>query len=125
MAQKHTDYPESVIGQSVKVEGDLNSEGDLQIEGSVVGRVNTLRNLFVGETARIQADVTAQNATIAGIVEGDIKVNDTIVILETGKVLGNVFCKRFGIKEGAYFAGQSNMERDGAVEELVDDSKEE
>ena len=104
------EYPESVVGQSVKIEGDLLSEGDLQIQGQVSGKVNTTRNLFVGETARIQADVNAQNATVAGVVEGDIKVDNTLIILETGKVLGNVFCRRFGVREGAFFAGQCNME---------------
>lgn len=111
MANKYSgDYTESVIGQSVRVEGDLISEGNLQVEGQVTGKVNTLRNLTVGETARIQANIQAQNATIAGVVEGDIKVAETLMILETGKVLGNVFCTKLGVREGAYFSGQCSME---------------
>ena len=104
------DYPESVVGQSVRIEGDLISEGDLQVEGTVTGRVNTTRNLTVGETARIQADIQAQNATVAGVVEGNIKVEDTLVIEETGKVLGNIYCRKLGVREGAYFGGQCSME---------------
>lgn len=103
------DYTESVIGPSVRVEGDLISEGNLQVLGQVTGKVNTLMNLTVGESARIQANIQAQNATIAGVVEGDIKVADTLSILETGKVLGNIFCQKLGVREGAYFAGQCNM----------------
>lgn len=103
------DYTESVIGPSVRVEGDLISEGNLQVLGQVTGKVNTLMNLTVGESARIQANIQAQNATIAGVVEGDIKVTDTLSILETGKVLGNILCAKLGVREGAYFAGQCSM----------------
>src|SRR5437899_7994574 len=95
------DNTESVIGPSVRVEGDLISEGNLQVEGQVTGKVNTLRDLTVGQSARIQANIAAENATVAGTVEGDIKVADTLVILETGKVLGNVFCQKLGVREGA------------------------
>ena len=126
MSKKYDgEYPESVIGQSVKVEGDLLSDGDLQIEGTVTGRVNTSRNLFVGESARIQADITAQNATISGVVEGDIKVADTLMILETGRVLGNIFCQKLGVREGAYFSGLSNMENKAAKIEVKEEVEEE
>src|SRR3989338_9241556 len=106
---KQSDYPESVIGQSVRVEGDLISEGDLHIEGQVSGKVNTSRDLVVGDAARIQADVVAQNATVSGAIEGNIKVEDTLVILETGRVLGNIYCAKLGVREGAYFSGQVEM----------------
>lgn len=112
MARKDesSNYPESVVGPSVKIEGDLVSRGNLQIEGHVSGKVQTSSNLFAGENARLQASIEAQNATIAGIVEGDIKVSETLVILETGKVLGNIHCRSLGIREGAYFSGQCEME---------------
>ena len=109
MSKNNGEYAESVIGQSVKIEGDLISEGDLQIEGQVSGKVKTARNLFVGKSARIQADISAENATIAGTVDGDIKVASSLVILETGKVLGNAYCQTLGVKEGAFFSGQCNM----------------
>jgi|SRR3989344_3079725 len=108
---ENNDTTESVIGPSVRVEGDLISEGNLQVEGTVSGKVNTSRDLFVGESARIQADISAQNATVAGVIEGDIKVAGTLVLLETGKVLGNIFCEKLGVREGAFFSGQVSMER--------------
>lgn len=113
MAKKneHNDNTESVIGPSVKVEGDLISEGNLKVEGTVSGKVGTSRDLFVGQSAKIQADISSQNATIAGVVEGDIKVTDTLVLLETAKVLGNIYCQKFGVREGALFSGQVNMDK--------------
>ena len=109
------DNTESVIGPSVRVEGDLISEGSLTVEGTVSGKVNTTRDLTVGESARIQADISAQNATIAGVVEGNIKVAQTLVLQDTGKVLGNIFCQTLGVREGAYFVGQCTMEEKGNV----------
>jgi cytoskeletal protein CcmA (bactofilin family) len=131
MARKenHDHYPESVIGPSVRVEGDLISEGNLQVEGTVNGKVNTLKDLFVGETARIQADINAENATIAGVVEGNIEVEHTLVIKDTGKVLGNIVCAELGVHEGAYFSGQVDMKREADPRKvsvaLDDDSEDE
>lgn len=46
---------ETVVGPSVKIQGDLNSEGNIRIEGQVSGKVKTSQSLFVMQTAKITA----------------------------------------------------------------------
>lgn len=101
--------PETVVGASVKIEGDLASEGDIRVEGFVTGKVKTTKNLYVGPQARIEADVDAGNAVIAGNVKGEIKIKDNLLIQETGKVAGNISCARLSITEGARFMGSCTM----------------
>lgn len=111
---KREDYndgsaPETVVGASVKIEGDLVSEGDIRVEGSVSGKIKTTKNLFVGQAANIEADIDAGNAVIAGQVKGEIKIKDNLLIQETGKVSGNISCARLSISEGARFTGSCTM----------------
>ena len=40
---------ETIVGPSVKIQGDLNSEGNIRIEGQVTGKVQTTQNVYVGD----------------------------------------------------------------------------
>ena len=105
--------PETIVGATVKIEGDLISEGDIRVDGLVSGKIKTSKNLYVGPTAKIEADVDAQNAILAGIVKGDVKIKESLLIQETGKVDGNIACGRLGIAEGAHFSGTCTMPEKG------------
>lgn len=100
---------ETVVGHSVKIEGDLVSEGDIKVDGIVSGSVRTSKSLFIGPTAKIEADVEAGSVTVAGNVAGNVKARDVVVILQTGSVTGDINCKSLAIEEGAYFVGKCTM----------------
>lgn len=55
---------ETVVGPSVKIQGDLNSEGNIRIEGQVTGKVNTSQGVYVNQGAKIAADIIAGNAVV-------------------------------------------------------------
>lgn len=101
--------PETIVGATVKIEGDLVSEGDIKVDGLVAGKIKTSKNLYVGPAANIQADIDSGNAVIAGQVKGEIKIKDNLLIQETGKVSGNISCARLSITEGAKFTGSCTM----------------
>ena len=101
--------PETIVGASVKIEGDLVSEGDIRVEGLVSGKIKTSKNLYVGPMAKIEADVEAGSAVVAGHVKGDIKVKETLLVQETGKISGSMTCGRLSIAEGANFTGTCTM----------------
>ena len=116
---------DTIIGASVKVEGDLNSEGDIRVEGFVTGKIKTNKNLFVGPTAKIEADVEAENADLAGSVSGQVKVKGTLQIRETGKIDGDIACAILSIAEGAHFSGTCSMpeEKEGLEEPIPEEEE--
>lgn len=112
MARKEdydTGTPETIVGATVKIEGDLVSEGDIKVDGQVAGKIKTNKNLYVGPLAKIEADVEADNAILAGAVKGEIKVKDNLLVQETAKIEGNISCARLSIAEGAHFSGTCTM----------------
>ncbi len=108
MAQDNT-AAETVVGPSVKIQGDLNSEGNIRIEGSVTGKINTTQSVHVGEAAVISADLHAGNAIIAGQVQGNVKVTGNLILQPTARLNGDISCGILRVEDGALFSGKCNM----------------
>ena len=100
---------ETVVGPSVKIQGDLNSEGNIKIEGQVAGKVKTSQSVFVIPGAKIAADVLAGNAVIGGEVQGNLKIGGHLVLQSTAKILGDIACSVLRVEDGAQFSGKCVM----------------
>jgi cytoskeletal protein CcmA (bactofilin family) len=101
--------PDTIVSQGMRIEGELKSQGNIKIDGMISGKVHTSQDLVIGPNAQIDADLIALNATIAGVVKGNITVKGSLVIQSTGKVIGNVSCATLAIGDGAYFSGACKM----------------
>ncbi len=100
---------ETVVGPSVKIQGDLNSEGNIKIEGQVTGKVKTSQSVFVIPGAKIMADVMAGNAMVGGEVQGNLKISGHLVLQGTAKILGDITCSVLRVEDGAQFSGKCVM----------------
>ncbi len=100
---------QTIIGASVKVEGEFESQGDIIVEGVLNGSLKTKQYLQIGSNAKITANIFAQSAQIAGNVKGNIHVNDTLKLLSTAHILGDVQTSKLIIEEGAIFNGKCSM----------------
>lgn len=97
---------ETVIGPSVKVEGDFAAAGNVVVEGAVNGNLKTDQHLRVGERAKIAANVNAGSALIAGEILGDITVREHLEITSTGKIFGDIKTKVLAVAAGAMLNGK-------------------
>lgn len=100
---------ETIIGPSVKVEGDFITEGNMIVEGTVSGSIKTARNLKVGVKSKIFANVSAENALIAGEVQGNIRVNNKLELVSTAKVFGDIKAEILTIAAGSLLNGRCQM----------------
>ncbi|MFC1618234.1 polymer-forming cytoskeletal protein [Patescibacteria group bacterium] len=100
---------ETIVGQSVKLEGDFSSDENVRIDGDVSGTLKTSKDLMVGEGASVEADIFAENATIAGKVSGNIDVKNKLELQETARITGDVKTAVLSVAAGAIFSGQCNM----------------
>jgi cytoskeletal protein CcmA (bactofilin family) len=107
---------ETIVGPSVKIQGDLNSEGNIKIEGQVTGKVKTSQSVFIIPGAKISADVLAGNAIIGGEVQGNLKISGHLILQNSAKILGDITCNVLRVEDGALFTGKCAMA--GAVVEM-------
>jgi len=103
------DEVETVVGPSVKVEGDFASEGNIIVKGVVCGNVKTSKKLTVENGAKIFANVKAGSAVISGGVKGNVKIDSNLELTETAQVSGDITCKILSIAAGALVHGKVTM----------------
>ena len=94
----------SIISADMKVVGNLQSGGDVQIEGSVEGDIKS-RTVTIGEKAQINGSVNADTASILGSINGKINAA-TVRISKSANVQGDINYEILAIEEGAVINGQ-------------------
>ena len=104
---------ENVIGPTANFNGHFKADGGIRIDGVFEGIVETAGNVIIGEEAKVMADITARNVSVAGVVKGNINATGRLEILSTGKVWGDIAVASFLIDEGGLFRGQSVMQGEG------------
>jgi cytoskeletal protein CcmA (bactofilin family) len=107
--QKKTDLSSgsSVLGPTLQfIGGQLSSDEDLIIEGTVEGTVaHQSHQLMIGKTGKVKADVHARVIIIEGTLEGNIHGDEAVHIRSTACVTGDIHSPRISIEEGASFEG--------------------
>ncbi len=94
----------SIISPDLKIIGDLKSGGDIQIDGTVDGDINS-RLLTIGEQAVVEGCIVADTVRISGTVKGQIKAR--IVHLDKlARVIGDVTHETLTMEAGASLEGQ-------------------
>ncbi len=104
------DKIETIVGATASFNGQLKSEGGIRIDGAFDGVVETAGNIIIGEGAKVNADLTARNISVAGAVRGNLTASGRLEILSTGRVYGDIQVSSFLIDEGGVFRGQSLMQ---------------
>lgn len=99
----------TVIGKETEVKGTLGGKGSLRIDGRVEGEINFSGDLYVGESARVVANVRARSVTVAGEVRGNVHAEQRVELLASARVFGDIHTKKLVIGEGALFEGASVM----------------
>jgi len=101
----------AVIGRSIRIDGDLQGEEDLRIEGDVTGTIRLHNNtLTIGSEGKIRADVYAKSVTVDGVMEGDLYGSERVSVRKNAKVVGNITSPRVSLEDGARFKGTIEMD---------------
>jgi cytoskeletal protein CcmA (bactofilin family) len=111
----------SIIGAGSAVDGDIDVDGLLRVDGDVRGSVRATGKIVVGSTGRVEASIRAQSAIVGGVVKGDVYVADGLRILSGGIVIGNVFAVRLEAEDGTVVHGDVAVT--GRPESAEDDLK--
>jgi cytoskeletal protein CcmA (bactofilin family) len=99
---------DTALGAGSVLEGNLASDGNVRLDGKFKGTLDIKKNVLVGVTADIEADIAAQNVTIAGVVRGDVS-GGKVHLLATARVTGNIEAVSLITEDGAFIDGRVRM----------------
>ena len=99
----------NIIATGTKIKGDIESDGDFRIEGTVVGTVKAKGKIVVGETGKVEGQILCLNADISGEVKAKLDVGELTTLRATSKLAGDIITKKISIEPGALFSGSCQM----------------
>lgn len=100
---------ETVIGPSVKVEGNFVGSGNVVVEGVVNGTIKTTKDIRIGDRAKVKADIDAANVVVAGEVHGNVRSAGRLELAPSARVFGNVEAGSLSVASGAILNGKCTM----------------
>jgi cytoskeletal protein CcmA (bactofilin family) len=124
---KQSDYssPDKLnrIVEGTRIEGTVNSDSNIRIDGEVKGNILTKGRVVIGPKGKIIGEVTCQNAEIEGVIEGKIMVEDLLSLKASARLDGEIFTSKLAIDPGANFTGSCHM--GNKVKMMTNDRKKE
>jgi cytoskeletal protein CcmA (bactofilin family) len=96
----------TLVGSGSRIQGDLNHEGNLRVDGSVLGSISVTGDIEVAASGSIEgAEVQARNAIVHGTVKAAIVVQGKLTLSPTARIEGNVITHALDMAAGATFHG--------------------
>ncbi|MEO8583956.1 MAG: polymer-forming cytoskeletal protein [Flavitalea sp.] len=99
----------SIIAAGTTLRGDINSTGDIRIDGTLNGNINCTAKVVIGANGVVQGDISGQQADIMGKIDGTIKVKELLQLKGGSNVNGNIHAGKLQIETSANFNGQCHM----------------
>ena len=102
----------TIIGVNSVVEGTLNIQNSLRVNGKVIGKLKTTGSLTIGNQGYVEGSIKASSVVIGGKVKGTI-ISSNKVILESSSVfIGDLQTPSLSISEGSVFDGKCSMDEE-------------
>ena len=95
----------TIIGKGSTICGNLRINGFVRLDGDIDGNLETDGNLIIGDNARIKGDVKAKSIIIGGIVVGNVIAQDSVKLLSSAAVLGDVISRKVQIEDSSMING--------------------
>ena len=100
----------TVIGDGITIEGArITGTGVMRIDGEVIGELDVVGNIIIGETGHVVGNINVNHLLIAGRMEGNAICRETIHLEPTSQLIGNIEAASLVVDEGAVFNGMSSM----------------
>lgn len=91
------------------IQGDIQSSGDIRVDGVIQGTVNCSAKIAIGKTGKVEGDIVCGSADIEGRIKGTLNVADILILKKTAVIDGDIIAAKFVMEEGAVFNGTCTM----------------
>ncbi|MFY7880140.1 MAG: bactofilin family protein [Lacibacter sp.] len=104
----------TIIAAGTEIHGNIESKGDLRVDGLLVGNLKTASRVIVGPAGQIRGDVEAQHAEVLGKINGSIRIAELLSLKGNCEINGNIYTGQLQVDATASFNGECHMGSSGA-----------
>ena len=106
----------NVVAKNTSIIGDIISEGDFRVDGSIEGTIKTNGKIIIGSEGFVKGKVSSSHADIEGKFSGELLVQETLTLKSSAHISGEVVTGKLSVEPGATFNATCSMK--GTIKEL-------
>ncbi|MDZ7743544.1 MAG: polymer-forming cytoskeletal protein [Bacteroidota bacterium] len=115
----------NLIGVGTTIQGDIKSDGDFRIDGTLIGSIESKGKIVVGNSGKVEGEIKCKNADVSGKVSAKIYVEQLLSLKATADFSGELKTGKLAIEPGAKFTGSCEMNSgSGPMTQKVSNEKE-
>ena len=95
----------NMIGDGTIITGNIKSKGDIRVDGSLKGSIETEGKVVIGQGGVVEGDVVCKDADVAGVLKAKITVSQLLSLKSSAKLNGDIVTNKLSIEPGATFTG--------------------
>jgi len=99
----------NILGKGTQIIGDIQSDGDIRIDGSLKGKLDSRSKIILGPTSQIEGNIRSENMEIEGSVLGKIECMEVLFLKNGAQIDGDIYTKKLVVENGAVFNGVCHM----------------
>jgi len=99
----------TMIAAGTIITGDLESHGDIRIDGTLKGNLKGKSKIIIGTDGVVEGNVEGLQADIMGHITGTIKVQELLYLHGSTEINGDIYAGKLQIEPTAVFNGKCHM----------------
>src|ERR1044071_7940808 len=99
----------TLISTGTTLKGDISSNSDLRIDGTVIGNITSSSKIVIGANGVVEGDIFGTQADIVGKVSGNVRTKELLQLRGESIVSGNLYAGKLQVEPTATFNGQCHM----------------
>lgn len=111
------------VGDSTILRGDFEVNGPLRIDGKFKGSIISNSMVYIGKKSISECVILAKSATIGGTIKGDIYAENSLIVLKSAEIIGNIYTTSINMDDGVVFDGKCQILTKDQIRELMDKIK--
>jgi len=115
MAKQTSNYGDNlnqsinIISEGTLIKGDIAANGDIRIDGELVGNINAKGRLVIGPKGKVEGEIDCNNIEVSGYIKGKVKVVELLTMKSSAQIYGDIISGKLSVEPGSLFTGTCTM----------------
>jgi cytoskeletal protein CcmA (bactofilin family) len=99
----------NIISEKTLIKGDINSSGDVRIDGELNGNIDTKGRIVIGPNGKLEGEIRCSNIEVSGYIKGKIIASELLTMKASARIYGDVIAGKLSVEPGSLFTGTCSM----------------